>query len=161
WSESRLRGRHFGEHTREVPFFWIGESVVHQIPTLNGSQWKRPRNQDYGNMLAVGTGDAVDRAESSDTVRHNQRANAIDSRIRIGRVRAIELVAISNPSRLTAVFELLHESEVVIAGDTKDVANTGFLQATKQKVSNRLFHHACLLSVLRELQLSISPCNPS
>src|SRR5262245_51592487 len=90
----------------KFPFFPIGESVVHQISTLNGSQWKGPRNQDHGNMLAVSTGYAVDRAESSDTVRHNQRANAIDSRIRIGRVRGIELVAISNPGRLTAVFEL-------------------------------------------------------
>src|SRR5215467_13148363 len=76
--------------------------------------------------------------------------SAVDSRIRIGGVGSIELVAISNPSRFTAVFELLHELQVVIAGDTKDVANTSFLKAAKQKVSNRLFHNAYPLSVVGE-----------
>ena len=98
-------------------------------------------------MLAVRTGNAVDRAKSSDTVCHNHRADAVDSRIRIGRLGGIELVAVSNPGRLTQVFELLHEFEVVIAGNTKDVANTSFLKAAEQKVSDRLPHNADLLLI--------------
>ena len=96
-------------------------------------------------MFAVRAGDAVDRAKGSDAVRHNQRTNAVDSRIRIGRVGSVELVAIPNPGRLTALFELLHEFEVVIAGNAKDVANTSFLKTTKKEVSDRHFHKRCLL----------------
>src|SRR5262249_934076 len=108
--------------------------------------WKGSTDQDHGNVLAVGTGDAVDRAKSSDTVRHNQRADAVDSRIRIGRVGGIELVAISNPSWFTPVFELLHEFQVVIAGNTKDVPNTNFLQAAKQKDPYRFIHDQCSIA---------------
>ena len=96
---------HLGEHTTEVPFFSIGESVVHQISTLYGSQWNGTGNADHGNMFAVGARDAVDRAERADTVRHNQSTKAVDSRIRIGRVGRVELVTISNPGRITQVFE--------------------------------------------------------
>ena len=70
-------------------------------------------------MFAVRAGDAIDRAKSSDAVRHDHCAEAVDSRIRIGRVGGVELVAISNPGRFTSVFELLHESQVVIAGNAK------------------------------------------
>src|SRR5262249_17979039 len=139
-SEARLGVRHLREHETEVPFLSIGERVMHQISTLNGSQWKRSRNQNDRNMFAVRAGDAIDRAEGPDTVGHNQRANAVDSRISIGRIGRVELVAVSNPGGLTAVFELLHEFEVVVAGNTKDVPNTGFVQAAKQKKSNRFFH---------------------
>src|SRR4029077_1977822 len=102
------------------------------------------RNQDHRNMFAIGTGDAVDGAKCSDTVCHNHRADAVDSRVRIRRVGGVKLAAVSNPGRLTAVFELLHESQVVIAGNTKQVANTSLLQAAKQKVPNGLFHNECL-----------------
>jgi len=44
-----------------------------------------------------------------------------------------------------------HEFQAVITGDTKDVANSSFLKAAKQKVSNRLFHNAYLLSLFGEL----------
>jgi hypothetical protein len=87
------------------------------------------------------------RAKSSDTVRHNQRANSVDSCIRIGSVGCVELVAIANPGRFTPVLQLLHEFEIVIARHTKDVPNTSFLQAAKQKVPDRLVHNACLLSM--------------
>ena len=127
----RLGSCHLGEDTTKVSFFSIGESVVHHIATLNGTQWQGAGNQDHGNMLAVCTSDAVDRAKRSYAVRHNQRTNAVDSRICIGRVGSVEFVAIPNPGRLTAVFELLHESQVVIAGNTKKVANTCLLKATK------------------------------
>src|SRR5262249_47042971 len=130
-SNSRLGNRHLSEHTTEVPFFSIGESVVHQISTLNGSQWKGTRNQDHGNMLAVGTGDAVDGAESSDTVCHSQCADALDSCIRISRVGRVKLVTISNPGRFTPILQLLHEFEVVIARHTEDVPNPNLLQAAK------------------------------
>ena len=91
-------------------------------------------------MFAVCTGDTVDRAKSSDTVRHNHRADAVDSCIRIGRVGGVELVAISNPGRLTPVLQLLHESEVVVARHTKDVIDPCFLQTTKDRVSDGLPH---------------------
>lgn len=55
-----------------------------------------------------------DRAKGSDTVRHIERAEAVDSCIRIGRMGGVQLVAISNPGRFTPVFELLHEFQVVI-----------------------------------------------
>jgi hypothetical protein len=120
---------------------------VHQISTLYGSQWNGTGNADHGNMFAVGACDAVDRAERADTVRHNQGTKAVDSRIRIGRVGRVEFVAISNPGRFTAVLELLHELEIVIARHAEDVPNTSFLQAAKQKVPDRLVHNAYLLSV--------------
>jgi hypothetical protein len=128
--------RYLGKHTTEVPFISIDESVVHQISTLNGSQWEGARNQDHGDMFAVCTGDAVDGAKSSDTVCHNHRADAVYSRVSIRRVGGVKIVAVSNPGRLTAVFKLLHESQVVITGNTKQVANTSLLKAAKQKVSN-------------------------
>src|SRR5215475_3547971 len=124
---------------------------MHQISTLNRSQWEGARNHNHGNMLAVCTSDAVDRAQSSDTVRHTHRTDAVNSCIRISRVGRIELIAVSNPRRFTAVFQLLHEFEVIVAGNTKDVPHASFLQAAKQKISNRLFHNACLLQVLFEL----------
>src|SRR5215468_9691491 len=106
-----------------------------------------PQIKITGTCSLVSTGDAVDRAKSSDTVRHNQRADAVDSRICIGRIGRIELVAISNPDGFTSVLELLHESEVVIARHTEEVPNTSLVQAAKKKVSNRLFHDRHLLSV--------------
>jgi hypothetical protein len=51
-SETRLSNRHFRENTIEVAFFTIGESVMHQVSTLNGSQWKGATNQDHGNSSA-------------------------------------------------------------------------------------------------------------
>src|SRR5262249_40547014 len=96
-------------------------------------------------MFAVGAGDAVDRAESAHTVRYNQGAKAVDSRIGIGRVGRIEFVAISNPGRFTPVLQLLHKFEIVIARHTEDVPNTSFLQAAQQEVSYRLVHDAYLL----------------
>ena len=48
-------------------------------------------------------------------------------------------------------FALLHESQVVIAENTKDVPNPNFLQAAKQKIANRLFDNGCLLQVVCEL----------
>ncbi len=42
---------------------------------------------------------------------------------------------------------VMHELETVIARHTEDVPNTSFLQAAKQKVSDRLVHDAHLLSV--------------
>ena len=104
---------------------------MHQISTLNGSQWKGARNQDHGNVFAVGTGDTVDRAKSSDTVCDNHRADPIDSRIRIRRVGGVELIAISNPGRLTSVFQLLHQTKIVIARHTENVLDSRFLKTTK------------------------------
>src|SRR5215469_14237130 len=102
-------------------------------------------------MLAECAGDAVDRTESSDTMRNHHRADAVDSRISIRRVGGVEFVAISDPGRLAKVFELLHEFKVVIARHTENVPNASFLKAAKQKVSNRLCHNAYLLSVPDEL----------
>src|SRR5262249_30042881 len=119
---------HLGKHATEVSFFSIGESVVHQISTLNGSQWDGARNANHRNVFAVCTGDTVDRAKSSDTVRHDQRADAVDSCISIGRVRCVELVAISNPGRCAPFLQLLHKFEVVVARHTKDMPNTSFFQ---------------------------------
>ena len=65
-----------------------------------------------------------------------------------GRLGCVELVAISNPGRLTAVFELLHESQVVIARNAKDVPNASFLQTAKNKVSNRLSHDTYLQGIV-------------
>src|SRR5215469_3623902 len=129
---------------------------MHKVSTLNGSQWKGATNADDGYVFAVCTGDAVDRAKSSDTVRYTECAEAVDSCIRIGRVGCVELIAISDPDRFTPVLELLHESEIVIAWHTEDVPNTSFLQAAKQKVSNRLFHDKCLQG-LRWEPCSVSP----
>src|SRR5262245_54229088 len=91
-------------------------------------------------MFAVCAGNTVDRAEGSDTVRHNQRTDAIDSCIRIGRVGCIELVTISNPRWFAPVLQLLHEFEIVVARHAEDVANASFFQPAKQKVSDQLLH---------------------
>ena len=93
---------------------------MHQISTLNGSQWNGTGNADHGNMFAVDA-DAIDCADGAAPVRHNQGTKAVDSRIRIGRVGRVEFVAISNPGRFTPVLELLHEFEIVIARHTEDV----------------------------------------
>src|SRR5262249_17328022 len=73
-SESYLGFRYLGEDTTEIPSFSIDESVVHQISTLNSSQWEGARDQDDGNMFAICTGDAVYRAKSSDPMCHNHCA---------------------------------------------------------------------------------------
>src|SRR5215471_15386727 len=104
---------------------------MHKVSTLNGSQWKGATNQDHGYVFAVCTGDAVDRAKSSDTIGHTQGAEAVDSCIGIGRIGCVKLVAISNPGWCTPVLQLLHELEIVIARHTEDVPNTRFLKAAK------------------------------
>ena len=83
-------------------------------------------------------------------MRHCHYTDAVDSRIRIRPVGGVELAAVSNPARPTTVLQLLYEFEVVIAGNTKEVANTNFLQAAKQKVSDRLFiTHISFQSLVR------------
>ena len=63
-------------------------------------------------------------------MRHDQGAQAVDSRIGIGRVGGVELVAISDPGRIAQLFELVHQFQVVVARNAKDVLHTCFFQAT-------------------------------
>ena len=67
-------------------------------------------------------------------------AQAVNSSITVGGIGAVELVASADPGRLAAIFQLLHELQVVIAGNTEDVPDACLMKAAEQKVSDGLFH---------------------
>jgi hypothetical protein len=46
-------------------------------------------------------------------------------------VGAVELVTISNPGRLSSVFQLLHQTKIVIARHTENMFDARFLKTTK------------------------------
>src|ERR1700741_2745224 len=53
---------------------------------------------------------------------------------RIGCVGCVASIAVSNQVRFTALLQLLYDFDIIIAEDTKDVADTSFLYAAKQEI---------------------------
>jgi hypothetical protein len=49
-------------------------------------------------VLGIGAGDAVDRAQLSDPVGRAHRGDALDARIAVGRIGGVELVAAADPT---------------------------------------------------------------
>jgi hypothetical protein len=146
-----VRGSHGCVGVEKMVLSPVGQRIVHLEATLNGPKRYRACDADDWNVLAVGAADTVDSAQSAHAVGYEQRAQAVQARIAVRRIGRVQLTAGTDSFQRASVPEQLQQRKVVIAGNTEQVPNTGFLQAAKQKVSDRLFHSEYLLSALGEL----------
>src|SRR5947209_11731794 len=85
-------------------------------------------------MLAGCAGNAGDRAQRPYSIGDHHRCKAPDARIPVSGAGRVQLVAVPDPGGLAPVFGLLHQFEVVVARNTKDVLDASLLQATQQEV---------------------------
>ena len=106
----------------------ISHRVVHPKATVDGPERYRSADANDRDVLAVGAGDTIDRAQGADAVRHQQRADAIQPRIAVRRVGGVQFVACADPFQRAGVLELLQQREVVVAGNAKQVPDPGLLK---------------------------------
>jgi len=68
--EPGVRGSHMRVGVEEMVIAPVGHGVVHPQATVDGSERYRPGDADDRHMLAIGSADAVDRAERADAICH-------------------------------------------------------------------------------------------
>src|ERR1700722_3546749 len=124
--------------------------MMHHLAAFERSQRKRSANANYGYMLAVGAGNPIQRAQSPYAICDRERGQAANSSVTVGGIRTVQLVASANPGRVASVFQLLHELQVVIARNAKDVPDACLIKPAQQEVSDGLFHVVSLSSRLRD-----------
>src|SRR6266851_541987 len=64
----------------------------------------------------------------------------VETCVSICRIGRIELIAVSNPLRSSAILELLNKLKIEITGYTEDVSNPDLFQSPQQEITDCLFH---------------------
>src|SRR5260370_10343591 len=91
-------------------------------------------------MFRIRSGNPVDGTEGSYAVRDDKSGRPVETRVSICRIGRIELIAVSNPLRSSAILELLNKLKVEITGHTEDMSNPGLFQSPQQEITDCLFH---------------------
>src|SRR5262249_36023546 len=102
-----VRGGYMRVGIEEVVKAPVGHRVVHPQAAVNGPERYRSGDADDRDVLAIGAGDTVDRAQSADAVRREQCAQAVQPRIAVRRIGCVQLTACADPFQRARVLELL------------------------------------------------------
>src|SRR5260370_12781904 len=137
--------------------------MVHHCSPSDRPQGEGAADTNDRKMFRIRSGNPVDGTEGSYAVRDDKSGRPVETRVSICRIGRIELIAVSNPLRSSAILELLNKLKVEITGHTEDMSNPGHFQSPQQESTARLFHrfhspssrHANFLS--RQLPAHTSP----
>jgi hypothetical protein len=109
-------------------------------------------------MLAVGAANTVNRAEGAYAVRHRERAQAVQPRIAVRRIRRVEFTARADQFQRASVLKLLQQLEIVVAGNAEHVSDACLLETTKQEIAD--LHSLALVARLRFCLLRLVSVRP-
>lgn len=85
----------------------------------------RIRTSDYTNhrkILAVSSGDGVDDAEAADGERDDARADTFSTRVAVGCVASVELIAAADHVELRLGDQKIEEGQIEVTGNREDVS---------------------------------------
>ena len=138
--ELGLRRGHLGERAIEVASPPVGERVVHQIAMLDGPHGRRATDAYDRHMLAIGTSDAVDRAECADAVGDHQGTQPMEPCVAIGGIGGVQLITGADPGWIAALRYLLHELQIVVTRNAEEVLDARLVQPPEHEITDGLFH---------------------
>lgn len=92
---------------------------------------------DQRQVLAVRSGDRVEHAEPANGERDNARADSSSTRIAIGSVPGVELVAAADDVERGLSDEVVKQREVEVPGNGENVGDTDFNEAASEVATKR------------------------
>jgi hypothetical protein len=107
----------------------VAESVVHGAARGLGGTVGHPHEMKDGKMLGIGSGDAGEGAEFSDTIRCAQGADSIDASVSVGGVGGVELVTAADPANVLVEADGIVYGKRIVAGHSEDIADADIVQA--------------------------------
>lgn len=93
----RLRNGDFGGHFSEDAEIAIAKGVVHAGAAVLDGGWRCADDMDHGGHFGVCSAYGVDGRELADAEGGDDGPDSFDSRITVGRVTGVELIAVSHP----------------------------------------------------------------
>ena len=88
-------------------------------------------------VLGIGTGDAVERAEFTDAIGGANSADPSNARIAVSGVGGVELVAAADPAHLFAEADGVVNRKGKVAGDAEDIGDTDLTQPGQDILDDR------------------------
>ena len=101
----------------------IGTIVVGVGPT---------NDADQRQVLAVRSGNGVEHAEAADGEGDDAGTDATGTRVAVGSVSGVELVAAADDVESGLVDEVIEQREVEVAGNGEDISDTDFDEAARE-----------------------------
>lgn len=114
----------------------VAEGVVQHGSAAFGGPCGTDRDVQQRDVLGVAAGHRVDRAELAHPVRRQQRPEAGDPGVPVGRVRGSQFVGGADPGHAGVGEDAVQEREVVVAGDAEDVGDAEVGEPVQQVVGH-------------------------
>src|SRR5260370_21215272 len=136
--------------------------MVHHCSPSDRPQGEGATDTDDRKMFRIRSGNPVDGAEGAYAVRDDKSGQPVQTRVSICRIGRIELIAVSDPLRSSAILELLNKLKIEITGHTKDMSNPILFQSPQQEITDCLFHRfrSSRLERLSNTRDPMVPCFP-
>jgi hypothetical protein len=129
-----LRGGHLRVGVYEPVPGPVGHRVMHPQAALHRPVRDRPADTDHRDVLCVGAGHPVDRAQRAHRVGHDQRGHAVQPRVAVRRVGRVQLVTRAYPLQRPGVLHLLKQLKVVVTRHPERMPDPGLPDTPEQEV---------------------------
>src|SRR5260221_13501942 len=132
--------RTFPVRSQEFILATICQRMVHHCSPSDRPQGEGATDTDDRKMFRIRSGNPVDGTEGSYAVCNNKSGRPVETRVSICRIGRIELIAVSNPLRSSAILELLNKLKIKITGHAEDMSNPDLFESPQQEITDCLFH---------------------
>ena len=136
----RLGAHHWLGHALKQVVFAVAEGVVHDRPPRLHAHARGTDQVEHGKMLGVGAGNPVERAQFPHPVGGGDGSEAFDSRISVGGVGCVQLIAAANPTHLGIFEDGIADGKGKVPGNPEDIGDADRTQAGEHVLNDGHWH---------------------